>query len=330
MDQDAARPACLNCGTSLIGKRCHECGQAAHVHKTLSAFLHDLLHGILHFEGKIWRTLPMLFWRPGELTRRYVEGERARFVSPVALFLFSAFLMFVVFSAIGGPISFSGTRAGQNFEQNFAASMQETERRIAVLERQRGAIAASAGDTRNVEKQIESARTELSLMRTMQQRGIIEGALVRLPKESLAGPDWLRKAIQKAQRNPSLLFYKLQNNAYKFSWALIPISVPLLWLLFPFSRRFGLYQHTVFVTYSLSFVTSLAVALSLLRLAGLPDSAILMVLLLIPPIHMYRQLKGAYLLGWSSALWRTLLLVLFALLASLVFMVLLLALGIIG
>jgi hypothetical protein len=42
---------------------------------------------------------------PGQLTRRYIEGERARFVSPVALFLFSVFLMFAVFSSIGGPFA---------------------------------------------------------------------------------------------------------------------------------------------------------------------------------------------------------------------------------
>jgi hypothetical protein len=75
---------CLNCGTPLVGKHCHECGQQGHIHRTLSAFWHDLLHGVLHFEGKTWRTLPLLVWRPGELTRRYVDGERARFVSPIA------------------------------------------------------------------------------------------------------------------------------------------------------------------------------------------------------------------------------------------------------
>ena len=68
----------------------------------LRAFFHDLLHGVLHFEGKIWRTLPMLAWRPGELTRRYIDGERASFVSPIALFLFSVFLMFAVGSLSGG------------------------------------------------------------------------------------------------------------------------------------------------------------------------------------------------------------------------------------
>ena len=95
---------CLNCGTQLIGAHCHECGQAAQVHRTVSAWWHDLVHGVLHLDGKIWRTLPLLAWRPGELTRRYVEGERAKFVSPMALFLFSVFLMFAVFSTIGGPV----------------------------------------------------------------------------------------------------------------------------------------------------------------------------------------------------------------------------------
>ena len=51
----------------------------------LTALWHDLAHGVLHLDGKIWRTLPLLAWRPGELTRRYIEGERARFVSPMAL-----------------------------------------------------------------------------------------------------------------------------------------------------------------------------------------------------------------------------------------------------
>src|SRR4051812_433341 len=76
---------CLNCGALLTGPYCHECGQHAQVHRTLSALFHDFLHGVLHFEGKIWRTLPLLAWRPGQLTRCYIEGQRARFVSPIAM-----------------------------------------------------------------------------------------------------------------------------------------------------------------------------------------------------------------------------------------------------
>src|SRR3982751_1883776 len=96
---------CLNCGSELVGDFCYACGQHAHVHRTLSAFFHDFLHGVLHFEGKIWRTLPLLAWKPGELTRRYIDGERARFVSPIALFLFSVFLMFGVIGLTSNSFS---------------------------------------------------------------------------------------------------------------------------------------------------------------------------------------------------------------------------------
>ncbi|HYI42907.1 MAG TPA: DUF3667 domain-containing protein, partial [Sphingomicrobium sp.] len=96
---------CLNCGCALVGEYCHCCGQKAHVHRTLGAFWHDLAHSVLHFEGKIWRTLPILAFRPGELTRRYIHGERARFVSPMALFLFTVFLMFALFQVIGLSIN---------------------------------------------------------------------------------------------------------------------------------------------------------------------------------------------------------------------------------
>ncbi len=46
----------------------------------------------------MWSTLPMLIRKPGELTRRYGAGKRAKFISPMALFLFSVFLL--VFIAI--------------------------------------------------------------------------------------------------------------------------------------------------------------------------------------------------------------------------------------
>ena len=74
-----------------------------------SAFFHDFLHGVLHFDGKLWRTLPLLAWKPGALTRRYIDGQRASFISPMALFLFSVFLMFAVLNSVGSaPFSFGG------------------------------------------------------------------------------------------------------------------------------------------------------------------------------------------------------------------------------
>ena len=307
---------CLNCGAELTGDYCHACGQRAHVHRTLGAFWHDLLHGVLHFEGKIWRTLPMLVWRPGELTRRYIDGERAKFVSPMALFLFSAFLMFAVASFTGALSSAVHPPSARDLSRSIA--MQERE--LETARRQRDAALRANRSTATADAKISELQQELAIT-----RGIHAGNVERIAKTQINAPEWLSEPIAKAAKNPDLLFYKLKTNAYKFSWMLIPLSVPFLWLLFPFSRRFRLYDHTVFVTYSLSFMTLLVVTAILIGVAGLPQIAGFA--MLIPPVHMYRQLKGAYGLTPGSALARTILLVAFSVVAISLFLLLRFGLG---
>ena len=307
---------CLNCGADLAGEYCHACGQRAHVHRTLHAFWHDLLHGVLHFEGKIWHTLPMLAWRPGELTRRYIDGERAKFVSPMALFLFSIFLMFAVASFSGSLSPKIDPAAPMELKKSIATN----ERQIAELRRERGSAGRAGRSTANFDAKIVDLERESAIM-----RGVQAGEIGRIAKTEISAPSWLSEPIEKAGRNPDLLFYKLKTNAYKFSWMLIPLSVPFLWLLFPFSRRFRLYDHTVFVTYSLSFMTLLVVTAVLIGLAGLPQVAGFA--MLIPPIHIYRQLKGTYGLSSGGALIRTVLLMAFATLALGLFLLMLFGLG---
>src|SRR6185369_12277124 len=81
-------------------------------------------------------------------------------------------------------------------------------------------------------------------------------------------PDWVKPFIEDAKDNPEAVSLKVQEAASKYSWLLIPLSVPFLWLLFPFSRRYRLYDHTVFVTYSLSFMMILVIAAGLLVAIG--------------------------------------------------------------
>jgi hypothetical protein len=351
---------CLNCGAALQGAYCHQCGQPGHVHRTLVAFWHDLAHGVLHFEGKILRTLPMLAWRPGELTRRYVAGERARFVSPMALFLFSVFLMFAVFSLIGGPFalnqgniygagtSLSGQRVAA--EEGFHEQQAVTRERLDALRAQRAERVASGHDPAQLDARIRDAEEAAALQQRIftQTMGLIAAEEQRLrsqrPAQAASGNDgervnageqpskieWLNQAWREARRNPELLAFRLQTNAYKFSWALIPISVPFLWLLFLHRRRYWRYKaydHTIFVTYSIAFMSLGLIALSLLRPLGVGDTFMGFAITLVPPVHIYRQLRGAYLLSRFSALWRTAALLVFALIAALIFFLLLVLLG---
>lgn len=342
---------CLNCGTELVGGYCHACGQHSHVHRTLTAFWHDLAHGVLHLDGKIWRTLPMLAWRPGELTRRYAHGERAKFVSPMALFLFSVFLMFAVFTIVGGPV-LNGTHVNgvetnrARAESELAKELRQSQAELEALRDERSRLATARQPTAHVDDRIREKENEVAIEERL-FRGFIperdavatinatrssDGGLV-ISSGAKSVDDWFNAAYKKAKENPKLLLYKLQANAYKFSWLLIPISIPLVWLLFLHRRRyrqFTAYDHTVFVTYSIAFMSLAAIALGLLGLLGLPGGITLLAVLIVPPVHIYRQLKEAYGLSRASALWRTAALMILSLIAIALFAAILLFLGVFG
>jgi hypothetical protein len=100
--------------------------------------------------------------------------------------------------------------------------------------------------------------------------------------------------------------------------------VPFVWLLFPFSRRFRVYDHTVFVTYSLCFMMLL---LSAGTVVGLVSESLASFLWFVPPVHMYRQLRGTYGVSGWGAVWRTFTLTIFAFIAIGLFASLLVTIG---
>lgn len=317
--------ACLNCGTPLAGPHCHQCGQQAHLHRTIGAFVHDLLHGALHFDGKTWRTLPKLALKPGELTRRYIDGERARFVSPMALFLFSVFLMFAVFQAVG-------LTPPTDLQTGDAVDVQLTEvrerlaaERDTLRERVEQAPAGSPQHTA-----AQSALAEIDdRLAAVAQTSLAVAGKGNLPSISIGSTGWafFDKGLDKWRNNPGLMLYKLQANSYKFSWLLIPLSVPFVWLTFAWRRRFKAYDHAIFVTYSLAFMSLLFVALSVINLAGLPGDLVALAAFVIPPLHIYKHLRGTYALTRFSALWRLGVLLVFIAVVVTLFLQILLVLG---
>jgi hypothetical protein len=317
---------CLNCGTALIGGYCHACGQGEHVHRSLSSIGHDLLHGVFHFEGKIWRTLPMLVAHPGALTRRYIAGERARFVSPLALFLFSVFLMFATIHTFSGEIE-----AIDQGPRSRAERLAEIDKQIvkATGDLKEAQAEHAKHDPAIPDGQLIAAQAVLNSLKTARNTvGFSKDGHTRVTvNQTKTGWPALDKGIDKARANPGLALYKLQSSAYKFSWALIPISVPFVALMFLWRRRFQLYDHAIFVTYSLSFMMLLVVALSIAGMIGISGGWIALAAFLVPPVHMFAQLRGAYSLRKRSALWRTIALMHFALFALIAFSILLLLLG---
>ncbi|PKP87195.1 MAG: hypothetical protein CVT78_08680 [Alphaproteobacteria bacterium HGW-Alphaproteobacteria-17] len=342
---------CLNCGTSLIGSHCHHCGQRADVHRSFGAIGHDLVHAIFHFEGKIWNTLPLLAWRPGDLTRRYIHGERARFISPLALFLFAVFLTYAVLAMVGSGGGVGEGLAKAADEQTRTAAIkdsmqQEVDRIDAELakpdlaEPKRQELLAERDILQKSADYLGIARSRSARERAADRAAgppvlddpadqLMTGAEFISRNKVDTGVAFIDQGLRKALANPALVLYKLQANAYKFAWALIPLSLPFMWMLFPFSRRFHTYDHFVFVTYSISFMLLLFVAVRLLNLSIFGEVATAFALIYVP-FHMYRQLRGAYRSSRFGAFVRANLLLFFSLFAVMMFMFLLLAVGLMG
>ena len=335
---------CTDCGQPVDGRFCANCGQPTHVHRSLLHLGEEMLHGVLHFDARIWRTLPLLAFNPGRLTREWVQGRRTRYVSPLAMFLFTVFLMFFAFSFAGGV------------QPEVTTTLTPAERTelMGDLEAARVELAAArkaAADTPGSEplRLAEYARQntvsimerELGLTQSVTKRsdGFVPGSWQAQVHDAAAsgdvdvnlGNEALNKRITKKLLNPDLAIYKIQQTAYKFSFLLIPISIPFVALLFLWRRGFTLYDHGVFVLYSLTAMSILGMIVSILgtlwggfaALGGLVFSFGV-------PVHMFAQLKGAYGLSWFSAAWRTLFLLVFCSLAITLFILAIIMLGLTG
>ncbi|MFL6578394.1 MAG: DUF3667 domain-containing protein [Povalibacter sp.] len=356
---------CRNCGAQLQGAYCSNCGQSAHIHRTLTSIGHDILHGVFHFEGKVWKTFPELFFHPGRLTRRYIDGERAKFVSPMALYLFTVFLMFAVIGSIGGGHSGQNntninfvTPDSKEAKDELAASLSEMDQEIASTRAKLAKPGLDADERADLEDDltsIQSSRDAVAAVASgdlskLTSAGRASAAKKQQGAEAKAATDedgqivspntnintgWsalddrLRAGVQEIKENPRLLIYKLKTYGYKYSWALIPMSLPFLWLLFFWRRDVHLYDHAIFVTYSISFIMLLLVLLSILGALHV-SSTILGLSTLLVPIHMYKQLRGAYSLSRFGAFMRLIFLLISASIVLVLFTALLVLLGLTG
>ena len=302
--------ACANCGTALSGPFCSKCGQRALLHRSIGDVFHEFLHGITHFDGKAWTTLPMLLFRPGRLIRSYIDGHRARSVAPVPLFLMVIFLMFFVLSfvSINDTVGTADQGSGQAAVASDKAGIAK-----ALADIDAGIIEAKArGDTAKL-AELEAGRRLVTAVGvpganvsvTDKIADEIEASARSGKLKVNTGVKALDAKGSEALKNPRLVLYKLQTKAYKLSFLLVPMSLPWLWLVFLWKRGVGVYDHAIFALYSISFMSLLFIAGSLALTANIVTEAFWVPLLLAPSLHMFASLRGAYGLGVFSAGWRT-------------------------
>jgi len=92
---------CLNCGTTIIGKYCHVCGQEnIEPKETVWHLVSHFFSDITHFDGKVFTSMKDLILKPGFLSKEYMKGKRVSYLNPIRMYLFTSFVFFLVFFSL--------------------------------------------------------------------------------------------------------------------------------------------------------------------------------------------------------------------------------------
>jgi hypothetical protein len=267
------------------------------------------------------------------LTRSYIEGQRARYIAPVPLFLLVVFLMFFVLSFARLPddaVQIGGDATPAERAAQARQALAEIDAEIAAAEA--AGATAKLAELRKLRTGLAAAgrragANQLTASDVVTDIG--DGIAKAFAAESPAsGFPLLDSKAREAAKNPKLMVYKLQSKAYKLSFLLVPLSLPWLWLVLFWRRGVSMYDHAIFALYSISFMSLLFIVGSVGLTVGITAQWFWTPLLLAPAVHMFAQLRGTYALGWWGASWRTLYLTLAASISLGLYLIILIIVGV--
>lgn len=98
---DAASALCENCGRPRADRFCPLCGQNdRNYSRSLLPVLGELVRESFEFDGRLAQTLKLLLFRPGSLSTEFSHNRRARYMTPVRLYLFTSVVFFLTMSLV--------------------------------------------------------------------------------------------------------------------------------------------------------------------------------------------------------------------------------------
>lgn len=266
---------CLNCGHTL--KRtdiyCSQCSQL-NSKKPLAAldFFDEFLRSILVYDSRMRSTLNDLLFKPGVITKNYVQGQRLKYANPFRFFLSVSIIYFL----LRGFISISGFTSDENMvEMNLqpADSIPVTEN---PAERLSGFLYLTAnGDSLKAKKLgvpayfPETSLDSLSVFDDYKLRGSIflnyiyahenanrKTALSALGYKQSFKNKWLYSrmvAVKKIIENPSAFIHYISSKIPFFLFFFTPIFAFAFWLLYP-RKKFTYMEHMIFIFHIFSFL----------------------------------------------------------------------------
>lgn len=282
---------CLNCDAIIRGQYCGNCGQRARGRLiSLWELLREGFGDLLDLDSRLWRTLIPLAIRPGQLTRDYLLGRRARYMPPFRMYLVLSLAFFLI--AFFDPYD----KLGIFFEAPDAQPEQDTAANLA------------DDDSSGVQVTIDGVDEDLDC--TLDDY------------DASDWPAWLAQRFTKERVQAACLnivadggdgwqgvFDRMIENVPTGLFILLPVMGFVLLVLHPLSRRYYV-EHLLFVLHYHSFVflllTTEILFLHLSAFLGLPDAidqVTEFAASVYIPVYLYKSLRRVYGQGhWLTAL----------------------------
>lgn len=306
---------CGNCGTVVEQRYCPRCGQlGSDFHRPFFSLVVSSISDTFALDGRLWRSIPMLLFRPGRLTRNYLDGMRARYVPPFRMFLLASVLFFLTIFGLGSQMGwYHDIKLGNGDSYYIGVAGQESipltsEERIASLEKAAADPTLPPDEIARVEAELTRVRAGILLDQILKDDNTFDReALKRIVDEKLgedateAEKTRLYQSIERAARwyeNQDVFGQRLREWAPRFSLMFMPILALMLTLSYAWRRKLFIYDHVIT---ALHFQTFLYVLLTVLVLFGAFTPAgvswAILVGYLAVTAYMYRMLRVTYSTG---------------------------------
>jgi len=319
----AGNSSCLNCGTVPQGPFCHYCGQPdKNFLRFFPVLLRELLEDFLDFDSRFMRTMKPLLFRPGKLTRDYLDGRRFRYTPPLRLYIFSSIACFFIvailasdavqFQVDGDDVVVAGASFGDVDDPEVRQALEELdpETRQKVDEALRKVNEAGYGETGDGS---DTADT-ININGKPWDRETNPFLVSWLPGWV---NDWINDEIERTPAkgrqiadNPNLMMDKVFDVLPATMFVLLPLVALLFKFWYLFAKKYYI-EHLIFALHNHSFLfVTLLISVLATSLAGWAEPAgegrithaaewVNIVIWVWVPVYLLVSLKRVYRQGWT-------------------------------
>jgi hypothetical protein len=241
---DSQFSACLNCGAPLEGKFCAGCGQRdIPPYPSVRELASDAVSEFSGWDGRLWATVRALVQRPGLLTREFLAGRRASYISPVRLYLSASVLYFLIAANAPNLRLESGETLGLQIKATAGDSV----------------TTATSSRARRIGN-LASGSLESGEAATPEER---EAAL----RDIAAAPPLMRPFLRRAILDPGGFRRGLVETMPKMLFVLLPLFAGIVAIFFR-GRKYP--EHLYFAIHLHAFVFLALSVIALIRFTGIP------------------------------------------------------------